>query len=401
MRFDAFDVFAGCGGLSLGLLKAGHKVVAACELDDWAAETYAANVPEVELFKCDIRNLDSSYLRSRFRGKINLVAAGPPCQGFSVSGKRQYGVLLDKNQLVYEFLRVVEAIQPESVLFENVRGFRTASITGHNAALPLLIQTLESRNYAVFHAVLDAADYGIPQYRRRLFLIATRLRLRDTPFPRPSHSGGTQPNLPQHLSVLDAISDLPRIGLTNDFHPYPTSSRNAYQRLLRRGTLGVFNHEAMKHSATLVQRFRQIPPGGKSYHLGRKGGQRGRVVTVYKSNNQRLIADLPSLCITANFQSTYIHPTLDRNLTAREAARIQSFPDWFVFHGKRTLMSSRLLAREGRHDENHLSQYNQIGNAVPPLLACRIAEHFAVALDGTLPARRGRRQVRLPQRTLL
>ncbi len=130
-----FDIFAGCGGLSLGLELAGFNVVAACEQDAWAALTFAANHRGVELHECDIRAMSSQTLARRFRGQIDLVAGGPPCQGFSVSGKRQYGISLPGNRLLYEYIRVVEAIRPRAILLENVRGLRTATIDGRTSAL--------------------------------------------------------------------------------------------------------------------------------------------------------------------------------------------------------------------------------------------------------------------------
>jgi DNA (cytosine-5)-methyltransferase 1 len=140
----------------------------------------------------------------------------------------------------------------------------------------------------------------------------------------------------------------------------------------------------MRHSARLVERFLNTPPGGKGYDLGRKRSPATDTVTVYKSNNQKLIADRPALCITANFQSNYVHPTEPRNLTAREAARIQTFPDSFVFEGRRTLMSAKLLRNEGRHEENYLSQYNQIGNAVPPELMRKIVHTLVEVTCGSV-----------------
>ena len=148
---------------------------------------------------------------------------------------------------------------------------------------------------------------------------------------------------------------------------------------MRQDRQGVSNHEAMKHSSRLVERFRSIAPGQRGYDIGRGGSPDG-TVTVYKSNNQRLAADLPSLCITANWQSSYIHPLLHRNLTVREAARLQSFPDSFVFRGKRAVMSAGLMRSEGRHAETFLSQCHQVGNAVPPLLAERLGLSISEAL---------------------
>jgi DNA (cytosine-5)-methyltransferase 1 len=178
---------------------------------------------------------------------------------------------------------------------------------------------------------------------------------------------------------LDAISDLPVLGAgegTDGLQPYSTSAGNSYQRLMRQGSRNVANHVAMRHTSRLVERFQQIKPGDSAYTSSTGA-------TVYKSNNQRLIPELPSLCITANFQSTYVHPHQHRNLTAREAARLMTFPDWYIFKGKRTLMSKALLMKYDRHSEANLSQYNQIGNAVPPLLAQAVGESL-VSLAGAM-----------------
>lgn len=386
MQLTVFDVFAGCGGLSLGLTMAGLNVVAACERDSWAAETFTLNHPSVELFKCDISELTDAMLRTRFRNKIDVIAGGPPCQGFSVSGKRQYGIYLGQNRLVWEFVRVVKAIQPRYIVMENVGGFRTATIDSKTPALDAIRSAFEALGYEVRSSVLQAADFGVPQYRTRLFLVASRFGFSSSPFPNPCHTKKPTPGYQLYRSVLDAISDLPHLGAgegTDQFQPYTKTALNEYQVQMRNGGLGVYNHQAMKHSRRLVERFESIAPGGSGYKLNTDE----RLITVYKSNNQRLICNLPSLCITANFQSNYIHPLQHRNLTAREAARIMSFPDTYIFKGKRTLMSSSLLRSEGRHHENHLSQYNQIGNAVPPFLARALGLSLAGIAGLHAPAR--------------
>lgn len=377
MSLAVLDLFAGCGGLSLGLQQAGFKIVAAVEKDVWASDTYAHNHPGTELLSVGVETLTTDSLRQRFRGNIDVVVGGPPCQGFSVSGKRQYGVFLDKNRLIHEYIRAVDAVSPSMFLLENVRGFTSASLDGRERALGVLLGGLEKLGYHLHSSVLQAADFGLPQYRSRLFVIGSREELSDSPFPSPTHSPRPRGGLAPYLSIMDAISDLPEIHAgqgTDGSQPYTKKPGHEFQALMRRGSTLVFNHQAMRHTQRLVERFAEIKPGGSAYKLGSEGDS--APVTVYKSNNQRLVPSLPSLCITANFQSNYVHPVLHRNLTAREAARIQTFPDSFVFKGRRTLMSSTLLASEGRHEENHLSQYNQIGNAVPPLLARVLGERI-------------------------
>jgi DNA (cytosine-5)-methyltransferase 1 len=179
-------------------------------------------------------------------------------------------------------------------------------------------------------------------------------------------------------TVDDALSDLPIVESgtgSEDAVAYPCPPRNAFQRLMRRGSKGVHNHVSMRHAERSLQRFRAIKPGQSLVHAPPELGQRARnsgeldARPRFKMNNTRLRLDRPSAGITACYQGTFLHPTLHRVLTAREGARLQSFPDSFIFSGPRTLMSRKLLQREGREDEIGLSQYNQVGNAVPPLLA--------------------------------
>jgi DNA (cytosine-5)-methyltransferase 1 len=376
MALSAFDAFAGCGGLSLGLTQAGISVVGACESDKWASDTFARNHVGTRLHRCGVEELTSGELRRDYGG-IDLLAGGPPCQGFSVSGKRQYGLLHEKNILVYEYLRLCKTLRPRMFVLENVRGFQSATVDGRARALNIILRGLTELGYHINHQILYAPDYGVPQFRSRLFVIGSLEPLVLSPFPIPTHG---VPGLPHHRGCLEAISDLPTIDAgqgSDGYTPYDKTPEGPLQRALRAGSKGVFNHQAMNHTPRLVDRFRATPPGGKSYDLGRRRDRgEASIVTVYKSNNQRLIGDRPSLCITANFQSNYVHPVRHRNLTAREAARLQTFPDSFVFCGRRTLMSSSLLKQEGRDNENHLSQYNQIGNAVPPLLARLIGEQI-------------------------
>lgn len=364
--------------MSLGLENAGFEVVAACEKDNWACDTYETNHPDVNLFRSDIKELSNNLLLE-LRGKIDVVAGGPPCQGFSISGKRQYGIDNPQNKLVYEYIRVVKQIRPKIFILENVRGFTSGTIEGRKKALDVILKQLSEEGYHLYHKVLQAADYGIPSYRSRLFVVGSLTKMKGDPFPDITHSHPdelafkTKP----YLSVKEAISDLPDIEARegkDGLQLYEQKPTNIFQKSMRLNCKGVYNHEAMKHSPRLIERFEQIPQGGKGYDFGRKSNNTSASVTVYKSNNQRLVADLPSLCITANFQSNYIHPYKNRNLTAREAARLMTFPDWYIFKGKRTLMSSSLLDSEGRQAENYLSQYNQIGNSVPPLLAEQIGK---------------------------
>ena len=379
---QALDLFAGCGGLSLGFEAAGFEVVGAYEADKWAADTYKHNFPGARVEVGDLTSHSLPYWKREYGG-VDVVMGGPPCQGFSVSGKRQYGEVLESTGRVGDFVNIVKTVRPRVFLFENVAGFRSADLSQRTPALRLVL-SLESAGYAVDSRVLQATAYGVPSLRSRVFVVGTLGSAVPVPFPEPTHGGNVSDGKLPLVGVMDAIGDLPAIRAregTNDFQPYSQGPTSPYQASMRGDSAGVYNHEAMKHTRRLVERFAGTPPGGSGYEIGRSRHADKPTATVYKSNNQRLFGDRPSLCITANFQSSYIHPVLDRNLTAREAARLMTFPDRYFFCGRRTLMSAKLLAAEGRSDENHLSQYNQIGNAVPPLLARRLAERLLEELE--------------------
>lgn len=382
MQLSALDLFAGCGGLSYGLKEAGIEIVAACEIDKWAGDTFEYNHNGVHLYREDIRNISCEHWRRQYRGSVDLIVGGPPCQGFSVSGKRQYRQYLEQNSLIEEFVRVVEAVQPECVLIENVAGFKSANLRPGIKVIRYVTDALSALSYNVYVEELQASEFGVPSIRKRIFIFASKRPLVRSPFPSIS---AISPSSPLSVTTTMAISDLPPIKAREGIdgpQPYATSPKNQFQRQMRRSSHAVHNHVAMKHTDRLVERFSQMKPGESAYRIGRKTHLDREPVTVYKSNNQRLNPDAPSLCITANFQSTYVHPWLDRNLTAREAARLMTFPDHFLFKGKRTQMSSAFLKKYGRENENHLSQYNQIGNSVPPLLAQVIGKTILGAVLG-------------------
>ena len=365
------DVFAGCGGFSCGLESAGLSGVGAVERDQWACETLRYNFPQTEVIEREIQHVDD-FLVERFRG-VDVIVGGPPCQGFSVAGTTQFGVIDTRNELVYWLLHWVSLIRPKAVVIENVPGILTKPDKTGNTVIGIVRQQLEPMGYSVNTFVLNAVDYGAPQSRRRAFIVAVRGEVR-LEAPPVSHvqvgsSGGDLFGSRQasHVTVSEAISDLPAIDAgegQDELTPYPCPPRNAFQEMLREGSLGVANHIAMRHTARLIERFKTIKAGQSLKDVDAAQGQKAKITgeiveNPFKYNNYRLPSDAPSLAIPASFQSLFLHPSLDRNLTAREAARLMTFPDRFHFQGKRTTMSW----------EKHLSQYNQIGNAVCPVVA--------------------------------
>ncbi len=368
----SLDLFAGAGGMTLGFQRAGIETIGAIEVDRFAAETFAYNFPETPVYHRDIYSFSNEEIAEKFSG-VDIIDGGPPCQGFSVAGPTQYGIIDKRNTLIMEFFRFINVLRPKFCVLENVKGILTGKMNASQKALTTYISKMEKIGYKSKVYILQAADFGVPQYRERVIVLSNRVNV-----TMPDKIMGGFEGEDNWVKVREVFGDLPEIFAgegVNESVPYRTEPLTPYQIYIRQGSTGVTNHVAMKHTKRLIDRFDQIPQGGSLLDAPAEHGQRMRNGTSldinkrYKTNNQRLHPDHVSNIITASFQSTFVHPYLNRNLTAREGARLQSFPDSFFFCGPRTLMSKSLLIRENRLDEIGLSQYNQIGNAVPPRMA--------------------------------
>lgn len=377
MSMTSLDLFAGAGGMTLGFKEAGITSIGAVEVDRFAAETFTYNFPEIPLYNRDIYSFTNEEIEAKFKG-VDIICGGPPCQGFSVAGPSQYRIIDKRNTLIMEFYRFIYVLRPRYCILENVKGILNGKMNATQKALNTYRDELKKIGYETKVFVLQAADFGVPQYRERVVVIGSLDKSK-----LPDEIVGKYKGEENWIKVSEVFGDLPDVNAgegTNDLVEYKTEPVSDYQKYIRKGSKGVTNHVAMKHTPRLIQRFAQIPQGGSLLDVPAEYGQRQRngneldVKKRYKTNNQRLHPDKVSNIITASFQSTFVHPYLNRNLTAREGARLQSFPDSFTFCGPRTLMSKSLLKREHREDEIGLSQYNQIGNAVPPRMAYEIAK---------------------------
>jgi DNA (cytosine-5)-methyltransferase 1 len=276
------------------------------------------------------------------------------------------------------------------MIMENVPNLIKARTNNKELVIDIIIKELQNLGYYVYHNILHATDYGIPQIRRRLVVIASEQPL-ENPFPIPTHSVESSSSyslfdkdLLPCPTLWDAISDLPQVAACEGAEEmdYTSPALTEYQRLMRGHSAKVYNHVAMRHSKRMVERFASMSWGDSVSdvpdHLKpiKRNGNGEFSEKVYDQNNRRMHADRQCHTIAASFYANFVHPHINRNFTPREGARIQSFPDWFVFKGKPTVVSHKLLQREGREEEKHLCQYNQIGNAVPPLLAKAIAENL-------------------------
>lgn len=368
---NVIDLFAGCGGLSLGFEMAGFKIPVAIEKDEWASETYKKNHPKTKVITQDITKIvELSDVLPRKNTRVDGIIGGPPCQGFSLSGNRDKND--PRNSLFMEFVRFVAFFKPKFFVMENVTGILSMKTKNNKRVKDLIEEEFSSVGYNLEVFTLNAAEFGVPQSRVRVFFIGLR---NDIPYDKDKIKPKGFLFSDNQISIEDAIMDLPQLkaGEGTDVMPYSSQATTDYQIWARQDSNEIYNHVTMKHTKRLIERFEQIKYGQSvadvsREHQQRKRGEADKISDrVYSQNNMRPYPDKPSPTIPASFQSNFVHPYLNRNYTAREGARLQSFPDTYIFCGKRTTMSW----------EKNLSQYQQIGNAVPPLLAKAIAKSIA------------------------
>jgi DNA (cytosine-5)-methyltransferase 1 len=392
-RPRVIDLFAGAGGFSLGAEWAGCHVEHAVEVDSWACETLGENHRDVRVHCEDVRSLGENWIRREMERYPDLIVGGPPCQGFSHAGRPNKDPKDPRNSLFLDFLRFVRMLEPRAVVLENVPGILGAKTSDGQPVCEIIGGELESLGYSVSVWALAAQTFGVPQNRRRIFFVASAEGAPRAPVPTHGEDGTALLDLDSFVTLRDAISDLPvvDVGFRGPLVTYEGPPENAFQMFMRAGAgPDLANHVPMRHSPRTVARFAAIAPGQSQSHVGPEHAPRRRVrpadapVVTYDQNNRRMFWDRPCHTLAASFYANFVHPELHRNFTPREGARIQSFPDAYVFCGKPTVVSQKLLAREGRDGERHLCQYNQIGNAVPPLLGKSVIE----AALATLPVER-------------
>lgn len=372
---NVIDLFAGCGGLSLGFEMAGFNIPLAIEKDEWASETYRKNHKNTKVITGDITEiLELEKLLDKSKIEIDGIIGGPPCQGFSLSGNRDKND--PRNSLFMDFVRFVKFYKPKFFVMENVTGILSMKTKENILVKDLILKEYDAAGYNVKICKLNAAEFGVPQARVRIIFIGIRKDLKfkeDLIGPQPFLFGE------QQVTIEQAIMDLPQIksGEGKEVMDYDSSAKTEYQKWARKNSAVVNNHVAMRHTKRLIERFEQIKFGQsvadvEECHKQRKRGDASKISgKTFSQNNMRPYPDKPSPTIPASFQSNFIHPYINRNYTAREGARLQSFPDDYVFCGKRTTMSW----------EKNLSQYQQIGNAVPPLLSLAIAKSIISYFD--------------------
>lgn len=364
IRLNALDLFAGAGGMSKGFEDAGFNVVAAVEYDKSIATTYKYNHPGTTMVEGDIRNINSETLKKLFVEKnvaCDVVFGGPPCQGFSMAGKRiraKNSFLRDpRNFLFLEYVRIVSDLKPCVFVLENVPGILNYA---NGTIKDEIIDAFSEIGYSVSSKVLCAADYGVPQTRKRAVFIGNRLGIKpELFFPIPNYSEK------KYLTIRDAISDLPPLssGEGTEVTEYPKNSMlSQYQKQMRSESGIVYNHISAVHTPETIRIMAMIKPGQTMKDLP----QEYQTKSVHSGAYGRMLYDSPAYTLTTRLNTPSVgritHPEQNRTITPREAARIQSFPDDYRFLGDVTSIGI------------------QIGNAVPPLLAKCIASQIRTVL---------------------
>lgn len=331
------DLFSGCGGLSFGFEQAGFECIVGVDFDKPALETFKYNHPHANAMHLDLSKEESitSIVEEVGDKKVDLIVAGPPCQGFSLTGTRNEN---DKrNTLFYSVFKLAAVVQPKYIVIENVPGIATLY---KGKAREAILEEFEKLGYTCSEKLIYAPDYGVPQIRKRMFFVGV-LGNEQFEFPLPTHSES------DYVTCEEAISDLPSLedDLGSEISDYATEPMSDYQKMMRSESDKLFNHVGTKHTDLVVSVIKQVPEGGNHKDLPEGVG------TSRKFNEAwtRYHSKKPSKTIDTGHRN-HFHYKWHRVPTARENARLQSFPDSFHFVGPKT------------------QQYKQIGNAVPPLL---------------------------------
>jgi len=351
----AVELFCGAGGLGIGLKNAGFDIVLANEIESDFAKTFSINHPETLVINKDIHEIDFEKEAANLGiDRISLLSGGPPCQGFSTVGSKNKKD--PRNSLFYEYLRAVNELRPDYILFENVSGFKSLY---EGEAYRQLTRELDALGYDLNGGVLDASDFGLPQIRHRTIIVGWKKGLSPVSIPNPTHCEGDNIfNLPRKLTLIDAISDLPPLksGESRDYYGAPPL--NEYQKSLRAGCSILTEHNASNYGEKMQRILELIPAGGTVNDLP----EHLRPQSYFANTYARLFPDRPATTITRNFgtpsSSRCVHPYQNRALSTREGARLQGFPDDYQFYGSK------------------VSKNLQIGNAVPPIFGEVVAKEI-------------------------
>ena len=339
-QYTAIDLFSGAGGLHIGFENAGFEIKLCIDNNDLVEKTHRRNFPNIPMINRDINQVPTSEIKEYLAdGGVDIIIGGPPCQGFSTIGHRASSNPVKRaekdprNELVLTYARIIKEIQPKFIVMENVKGILTLE---GGAYLQNVLNILTKAGYNAEYKLINMADYGVPEIRERVIIIGNRIGL-PVSFPAPDHSDNPSDNLPAWEKCWDVLKDLV------DMPDNPS-----------------FNHVALKHTPKNIERYKLIPEGGRlpedklPADLYRKN---------FGNTYKRLDRNRPALTMVPGNDAFPIHPSLNRSLTVREAARIQTFPDSMIFEG------------------NRRQQGHQVGNAVPPVFSKKLAEFIIKQIE--------------------
>ena len=345
-KINIVDLFSGCGGLSKGFLDAGCHIVLGVDIDQAALNTFEKNHPGAIGLNGSLADAPTFKKMRDIIGakKIDMIVGGPPCQGFSLTGPRNFDD--ERNKLYLAYIKAVEIFRPKAFVIENVPGMATLY---KGAVKDEILKRFKKLGYNIDCKVLCAADYGVPQIRRRLVFLGVRKDVGEVTFPSPI----LKPE--NYITSRDAIDDLPSLvgDMGEEKAAYVKPARTKYQRAMRGKCNVLSNHTATAHKDFVVNVISQVPEGGNYKDLPKGVGEHRKFHMAWT----RCDGHKPSRTIDTGHRN-YFHYEYNRIPTVRESARLQSFPDDFVFTGTRT------------------QQYRQVGNAVPPMLGYALAKHL-------------------------
>lgn len=365
------DFFCGAGGLSKGFENEGFRPVFGLDIDPAQLQTYERNHEDVATIQGDIRKVDADDIQEALDEEhdgdvqlddIQVVVGGPPCEGFSLAGDRDEED--PRNQLFRHYFNIVEEIDPQLVIMENVDGILSMDIDGTPAS-DLVINRLNDMGFNIdSHWKLTASDYGVPQNRTRVFFVGVKNQSVWPP----------EVETEEPVSVWEALSDLPSLDAGEEKEQYEDDPKTSYQEEMRAnchldedGEPILYNHKAYNHGSGTVARFELTPHGENYISIPDKDEFDSYVPsTEYNSRHNKLVPYEPAFTVTSHCNDEMVHYNDSRVLTVRECARLQSFPDDYVFTGPRS----------NGHGSDPENQYEQVGNAVPPKLAQSIAGHL-------------------------
>lgn len=356
-KYSAIDLFCGAGGLSKGFMDSGFDVKLGVDFDDAALKTFEKNHGKAKAMKLDLFDLNNvnkikEYLDNQNINKLDVLIGGPPCQGFSLAGNRVESD--ERNKLYTAMVKTAEVLRPRVVLLENVPGMLTLY---EGKVKDKIFSDFENLGYKMNVQVLYAPDYGVPQIRRRAIFIGLLNSKDKFIYPQPILTED------KYVTCEQAIGDLPSLEGDNDYRPdsireYNQKAKTEYQKKMREGSGMLYNHTPTKHEQKTIDNISLVPDGGKYTDLPKEMVKNFK----YHESLHRYNSKKPSLTIDTGHR-THFHYKYNRIPTVRESARLQSFPDNFIFYG------------------NKQQQYKQVGNAVPPLLGFAVANQIKKYLE--------------------